>query len=67
MISRRYNSYLLEQKSPSSAVCRKARRVDLFGVRKRAAILEKLHKRGGYDNFDKLFEVIAEAYKQGLI
>lgn len=62
------NSYLLEQKI---AVKRGYPENKVRGIyaelRKRAAILEKLHKRGGVNGFDKLFAVIAEAYKQGLV
>jgi flagellar protein FlaI len=62
------NSFLLEQKI---AIKRGYPENKVRGIyaelRKRAAILEKLHKRGGINGFDKLFEVIAEAYKQGLI
>ena len=62
------NSYLLEQKI---AVRRGYPENKVRGIyaelRKRAAILEKLHKRGGLNGFDKLFAVIAEAYKQGLV
>jgi flagellar protein FlaI len=62
------NSYLLEQKI---AIRRGYPENKVRGIytdlRKRAAILEKLHKRGGLNGFDKLFSVIAEAYKQGLV
>jgi flagellar protein FlaI len=62
------NSFLLEQKI---AIKRGYAEDKVRGIyadlRKRAAILEKLHKRGGINGFDKLFAVIAEAYKQGLV
>jgi flagellar protein FlaI len=62
------NSFLLEQKI---ALKRGYAEDKVRGIytelRKRAAILEKLHKRGGINGFDKLFAVIAEAYKQGLV
>ena len=62
------NSFLLEQKI---AIRRGYPENKVRGIyaelRKRAAILEKLHKRGGLNGFDKLFAVIAEAYKQGLV
>ena len=62
------NSYLLEQKiAPKRGIPENKARTIYAELRKRAAILEKLHKRGGVSGFDKLFEVIAEAYKQGLI
>jgi flagellar protein FlaI len=62
------NSFLLEQKI---AIKRGYAEDKVRGIytelRKRAAILEKLHKRGGVNGFDKLFAIIAEAYKQGLV
>ena len=62
------NSYLLEQKiAPKRGIPENKARTIYAELRKRAAILEKLHKRGGVNGFDRLFEVIAEAYKQGLI
>ena len=62
------NSYLLEQKiAPKRGIAEDKVRTIYAELRKRAAILEKLHKRGGVNGFDKLFAVIAEAYKQGLV
>ena len=62
------NSYLLEQKiAPKRGIPENKARTIYTDLRKRAAILEKLHKRGGVNGFDKLFAVIAEAYKQGLV
>jgi flagellar protein FlaI len=62
------NSFLLEQKvAPKRGIPESKARTIYTELRKRATILEKLHKRGGLSGFDKLFEVIAEAYKQGLI
>jgi flagellar protein FlaI len=62
------NSFLLEQKvAHKRGIAEDKVRTIYTELRKRAAILEKLHKRGGVNGFDKLFEIIAEAYKQGLI
>jgi archaeal flagellar protein FlaI len=62
------NSYLLEQKiALKRGIPENKVRTIYSELRKRAAILEKLHKRGGVNGFDKLFSVIAEAYKQGLV
>ncbi len=62
------NSYLLEQKVATKRGIPESKSRTIYAeLRKRAAILEKLAKRGGLDSFDKLFAVIAEAYKQGLI
>ncbi|MCC6455438.1 MAG: type II/IV secretion system ATPase subunit [Caldilineaceae bacterium] len=62
------NSYLLEQKiALKRGIAEDKVRTIYAELRKRAAILEKLHKRGGINGFDKLFAVIAEAYKQGLV
>jgi flagellar protein FlaI len=60
------NSYLLEQKvALKRGLPDNKRRLIYSELRKRATILKKLHKRG-VTNFDKLFEVLAEAKKQGL-
>lgn len=62
------NSFLLEQKvAIKRGIPETKARTIYTELRKRAAILEKLHKRGGVNDFHKLFDVIAEAYKQGLI
>lgn len=62
------NSYLLEQKIAAKRGIPESKRRTIYSeLRKRAAILEKLHKRGGSSSFDKLFAVISEAHKQGLL
>jgi flagellar protein FlaI len=62
------NSYLLEQKIALKRGYAEDKVRGIYAeLRKRAAILEKLHKRGGVNGFDKLFAIIAEAYKQGLV
>ncbi len=62
------NSFLLEQKVAMKRGLPESKRRAIYSeLRKRAAILEKIHKRGGMNSFEKLFSVIAEAYKQGLI
>jgi hypothetical protein len=61
------NSYLLEQKvAIKRGIPEDKARTIYTELRKRAMILEKLHKRGGVNDFHKLFEVIVEAYKQAL-
>ncbi|OUC04962.1 hypothetical protein RY27_30160, partial [Litorilinea aerophila] len=62
------NSFLLEQKVAMKRGLPESKRRAIYSeLRKRAAILEKIHKRGGMNSFEKLFSVIAEAHKQGLI
>lgn len=62
------NSFVLEQKVAAKRGIPESKRRSIYSeLRKRAVILEKIHKRGGATGFDKLFEVIAEAYKQGLL
>jgi flagellar protein FlaI len=62
------NSYLLEQKIAVKRGYPENKGRGIYAqLRKRATILGKLHKRGGVNGFDKLFSVIAEAYKQGLV
>lgn len=62
------NSFVLEQKVAAKRGVPESKRRSIYGdLRKRAAILERIHKKGGASSFDKLFEVIAEAYKQGLL
>ena len=62
------NSYLLEQKiAAKRGIPENKRRTIYSELRKRAAILEKLQKRGGSSGFDQLFAVISEAHKQGLL
>jgi flagellar protein FlaI len=62
------NSYLLEQKIAPKRGLPESKARQIYGdVRKRAAILEKLHKRAGNLSYDRFFEIISEAYKQGLI
>ena len=62
------NSYVLEQKvAMKRGIPHSKRRLIYRELNRRAAILEKLHKRGNVDGFHELFRVLAEAYKQGLI
>jgi flagellar protein FlaI len=62
------NSYVLEQKvAMKRGIPENQRRSIYSELRKRAAILEKIHKKGGLKSFEKLFEVTSEAYKQGLL
>jgi archaeal flagellar protein FlaI len=62
------NSFVLEQKVAAKRGVPESKRRSIYSeLRKRAAILEKIHKRGGSASFEKLFDVIAEAYKQGLL
>ena len=62
------NSFVLEQKVAAKRGLPENKRRSIYSeLRKRAVILEKIHKRGGATGFDKLFEVISEAYKQGLL
>lgn len=62
------NSFVLEQKVAAKRGLPESKRRSIYSdLRKRAVILEKIHKKGGATSFDKLFEVIAEAYKQGLL
>lgn len=62
------NSYLLEQKVALKRGLPESKARTIYSeLRKRAAILEKLHKRGGTLSYARFFEIIAEAYKQGLL
>lgn len=62
------NSYVLEQKiALKLGIPPSKRRLIYRELNRRAAILERLHKRGDVDDYDKFFRVLAEAYKQGLI
>lgn len=62
------NSFVLEQKVAAKRGLPENKRRSIYtDLRKRALILEKIHKKGGATSFDKLFEVISEAYKQGLL
>ena len=62
------NSYVLEQKvAMKRGIPPSKKRLIYSELNRRAAILEKLHKRSKIDGFDELFRVLAEAYKQGLI
>jgi len=62
------NSYVLEQKVATKRGLPENKRRSIYSeLRKRAMILEKIHKRGGSSSFEKLFEIISEAYKQGLL
>jgi flagellar protein FlaI len=62
------NSFVLEQKVAwKRGVPENQRRSIYSELRKRAVILEKIGKKEGAKNFDKLFEIISEAYKQGLL
>lgn len=62
------NSYVLEQKVAAKRGIPESKRRSIYSeLRKRAVILEKIHKKGGSSSFDKLFDIISEAYKQGLL
>lgn len=62
------NSYLLEQKVAIKRGLPESKARTIYSeLRKRAAILEKLHKRGKTLTYERFFEIIAEAHKQGLI
>jgi flagellar protein FlaI len=62
------NSYVLEQKVAEKRGIPESQRRSIYSeLRKRAGILEKIHKKGGVKSFEKLFEVISEANKQGLL
>lgn len=62
------NSYVLEQKVAEKRGVPESQRRSIYSeLRKRAVILEKIHKKGGVKSFERLFEVISEAYKQGLL
>ena len=62
------NSFVLEQKVAAKRGLPESKRRSIYSdLRTRAVILEKIHKKGGATGFDKLFEVISEAYKQGLL
>lgn len=62
------NSHVLEQKVAWKRGVPESQRRSIYSeLRKRAAILEKISKKQGAKYFDKLFEIISEAYKQGLL
>ncbi len=62
------SSYVLEEKIATKLGYPQAKRRQVYTeLRRRAAILERLHKRGGVDGFHSLFAVLAEARKQGLV
>lgn len=62
------NSFVLEQKVAAKRGIPESKRRSIYSeLRKRAVILEKIHKRGGSSSFEKLFNVTSEAYKQGLL
>lgn len=62
------NSFVLEEKiAQRRGLPESKKRMVYTELKKRASILEKLHKRGGSDGFEQLFRVMGEAYKQGLI
>lgn len=61
------SSYALEQKIAMKRGLPESKRRAIYSeLRRRAAILQKLHRKGVKD-FDRLFGVLAEAYKQGLL
>jgi flagellar protein FlaI len=61
------NSYVLERKvAMKRGLPESKRRLVYSELRRRAAVLERLHRKG-VKKFDKLFQVLAEAQKQGLI
>ncbi len=61
------NSYVLERKVAQKRGLPESRKREVYSeLRRRAAILQKLH-RGGVKKFDRLFKVLAEAQRQGLI
>lgn len=61
------NSYVLENKiAQKRGLPENKKRMIYSELRKRAAILKKLSK-GGVKDFDKLFKVLAEAQRQGLV
>lgn len=62
------NSFVLEQKVAwKRGIPENQRRSIYSELRKRAVILEKIGKKDGAKKFERLFEIISEAYKQGLI
>lgn len=62
------SSYVLEEKiAMKLGIPHNKRRQVYTELRRRAAILEKLMKRGGVDGFNQLFKVLAEVRRQGLI
>jgi len=62
------NSYVLEQKVGwKRGIPENQRRSIYEELRKRAVILEKIGKKEGAKSFEKLFAIISEAYKQGLL
>ena len=61
------NSFVLEKKIAQKRGIPESKRRTIYSeLRRRAAILKKLHK-GGLKDFDKLFKVLAEAQRQGLV
>jgi flagellar protein FlaI len=62
------NSFVLEQKVGWKRGLPENQRRSIYSeLRKRAVILEKIGKKEGAKSFDKLFAIISEAYKQGLL
>ncbi len=62
------NSYLLEQVIAIKRGIPPHRRKEIYDeVKRRARIFEKLHKEKGVTDFDKFFQVLAEARQQKLI
>ena len=61
------NSYVLEEKLAKRRNLPESRKREIYQeLRRRALVLEKLHKRG-IDGFYQLFNVISEARKQGIV
>ena len=61
------NSFVLENKIAQKRGLPEGKRRTIYSeLRRRAAVLRKLHK-GGLKDFDKLFKVLAEAQRQGLV
>jgi len=62
------NSYVLEEKIARKRGLGESEKRGIYAeLRKRARILERLHKRTKVDGFAKLFQILVEAQKQGLI
>ena len=61
------NSYLLEQKiAAKRGIAPSNKRVIYAQLRRRARILERLHKEKGISNFYELLKVLAEAQRAGI-
>lgn len=61
------NSYVLEEKLARRRNLPESRKREIYQeLRRRALVLEKLHKRG-IDGFYQLFNIISEARKQGIV